>query len=107
MQVRYETKVGALDSFAQVAADHQSSSTSNLSPIKDALLGDPAPFTSIDLSAGFAHDKSSVEAFVENLFDERGQLSRNTFCAIEICAGSARALTIKPRFLGLKFSNKF
>jgi iron complex outermembrane receptor protein len=107
MQVRYETQVGSLNSFAQVAADHQSSSTSNLSPTKDSLLGDPAAFTSIDFSAGASHDKWSVELFVENLFDERGELSRNTFCAITICSASTRALPIKPRFVGLKFSNKF
>ncbi|KUR79821.1 TonB-dependent receptor [Novosphingobium sp. FSW06-99] len=107
MQLRYETQLGELGSFAQIAADHQSSSTSNLDPVKDALLGDAPPFTSFDFSAGVSHDKWNVEFFIENLFDERGQLSRNTFCAIEVCSASTRALPIKPRFLGLKFSNKF
>jgi outer membrane receptor protein involved in Fe transport len=107
MQLRYETQLGKLDSFAQVAADHQSSSTSNLSPIKDALLGDPPPFTSVDFSTGVSHDKWSLEFFMQNIFDERGQLSRNTFCAIEVCSASTRTLPIKPRFVGLKFSNKF
>jgi outer membrane receptor protein involved in Fe transport len=107
LQGRYETQLGALDSFAQLALDHQSSSTSNLSPIKDALLGDAPPFTSFDFSTGVSHDRWSLELFVENLFDERGQLSRNTFCAIEVCSASTRALPIKPRFVGLKFANKF
>lgn len=107
MQVRYETRLGKLDSFAQLAANHQSTSTSNLSPIKDVLLGDPAPFTSVDFSAGVGHNQWRAEFFVENLFDERGQLSRNTFCAITICSASTRYLPIKPRFVGLKFSNKF
>jgi len=107
MQLRYATQLGRLDSFAQVAADHQSSSTSNLDPVKDALLGDTPPFTSVDFSTGVSHGKWSVEFFIENLFDERGQLSRNTFCAIEVCSASTRALPIKPRFVGLKFANKF
>jgi outer membrane receptor protein involved in Fe transport len=107
LQVRYEAQLGKLDGFAQLAANHQSASTSNLSPIKDALLGDPPPFTSVDFAAGVGHDPWRVEFFVENLFDERGQLSRNTFCAITICSASTRYLPIKPRFLGVKFSNKF
>lgn len=113
VQLRYETQLGKLNSFAQLAADHQSSSTSNLSPVKDALLGDPAPFTSVDLSAGVSHDKWGVELFIDNVFDERGQLSRNTFCAITVCGNpdpaknTTRYLPIRPRFLGIKFSNKF
>ena len=113
MQARYETRLGAYDTFGQLAADHQSSSTSNLSPYKDSLLGDPAAFTSIDFSTGISRDKWNVEFFVENLFDKRGELSRNTFCAIQVCGNAdpalntTRALPIKPRFIGLKFSNKF
>ncbi len=107
VQLRYETQLGTFNSFAQIAANHQSSSTSNLSPIKDALLGAPGPFDSLDVATGVSKGKWSLELFVQNLFDERGQLSRNTFCAITICSASTRYLPIKPRFIGLKFANKF
>lgn len=106
-QARYETTLGSFNSFLQLAIEHQSSSTSNLDPAKDVLLGDPPQFTSADFSTGISRDKWSLEFFIENFTDERGQLSRNTFCAIEVCAGSTRTLPIKPRFIGLKFSNKF
>ena len=71
------------------------------------LLGDVPGFTSGDISTGVSKDKWSLEFFIENFTDTRGQLSRNTFCAIEVCSGSTRTLPSKPRFVGLKFSNKF
>jgi iron complex outermembrane recepter protein len=107
MQLRYETQLGQLNDFVQIAADHQSSSTSNLDAYQNSLLGDPPPFTSVDFSTGVGKDRWNVEFFIENLFDKRGQLSRNSFCAIQVCSDSARTMPIKPRFVGLKFSNKF
>ena len=106
-QARYNFTVAGLESFGQFALEHQSSSTSNLDQTKDALLGDTPSFTTVDFSTGFSKDKWSVELFVQNIFDTRGQLSRNTFCAIEVCANSTRTLPSRPRFIGLKFSNKF
>lgn len=107
IQARYAFNVGKYDSFAQLAANHQSSSTSNLDVEKDTLLGDVPGFTTVDFSTGFSRDKWSFELYVSNLFDNRGQLSRNTFCAIEVCADSTRTLPTRPRLIGLKFSNKF
>lgn len=107
MQARYTFTVGKLDAFAQLAANHQSSSTSNLDATKDFLLGDVPGFTTADFSTGVSKDKWSLEFFIQNFTDTRGQLSRNTFCAIEVCSGSTRTLPSRPRFLGLKFSNKF
>jgi len=111
LQARYTYTIGSLDAFTQVAADHQSSSSSDISTYNDQLLGDVPGFTSGDFSTGVSRDKWSVEFFVENFTDTRGQLSRNTFCAITICASptasNTRTLPSRPRFVGLKFSNKF
>ncbi|EGD59290.1 TonB-dependent receptor [Novosphingobium nitrogenifigens DSM 19370] len=107
IQARYEYKIGELGSFLQFAANHQSSSTSNLDTLKDTLLGDVPGFTSVDFSTGISKDKWSVQFYIDNIADKRGQLSRNTFCAIEVCSDSTRTYTIKPRIFGLKFSNRF
>eukprot|EP01037_Dinobryon_pediforme_P012963 gene12963-13064_t len=107
MQARYTFTVGKLDAFAQVSANHQSSSTSNLDADKNLKLGGVSGFTSADFSTGVSKDKWSLEFFIENFTDTRGQLSRNTFCAIEVCSGSTRTFVSRPRFAGLKFSNKF
>lgn len=107
LQARYTYTVAGLDGFSQVAADHQSSSTSDLGALNDALLLDTAAFTTVDFSTGVSHNRWDLEFFIQNIGDSRGQLSRNTFCAITICSSSTRTLPSKPRFIGLKFSNKF
>ncbi|MDF8334719.1 TonB-dependent receptor [Novosphingobium cyanobacteriorum] len=104
---RYTFDVGALKSFVQGVVLHQSSSTSNLDAFKNSLLGNTPGFTSFDFSAGFSKDNWNLEAFIQNAFDRRGILSRNTFCAIEYCSGSSRSLPITPRFFGVRFGQTF
>ena len=51
---------------------------------------------------------SSLELFVQNAFDKRGELNRNTFCQILICGPVAlRVYSVKPQFFGIKFGQKF
>jgi outer membrane receptor protein involved in Fe transport len=104
---RYAFTFSGLDAFVQGVVLHQSSSTSNLDTFKNSLLGDTGGFTSFDFSAGFSHGNWNFEAFIRNAFDKRGELSRNTFCAIEYCSGSSRTLAIQPQFFGLRFGQKF
>ncbi|WP_408590781.1 TonB-dependent receptor [Novosphingobium sp.] len=107
MVARYGFSLGSLDSFVQAAANHQSSSTSNLDTFKNSLLGDTPGFSSFDFSAGVSKANWNAEIFLQNAFDKRGQLSKNTFCAIEVCSGSSRTLPIKPQFFGIRFGQKF
>jgi len=99
--------VGRYEGFLQGVVLHQSSSTSDLNTTNDALYGDPAGFTSFDFSAGAKRDLFSVEAFIQNAFDERGVLSRNAFCEIQTCYEGTRSYPIKPRYFGIRFSQKF
>lgn len=104
---RYAFTFGQLDAFVQGVVQHQSSSTSNLDTFKNGLLGNTAGFTSFDFSAGFSRGTWKVEAFIQNAFDRRGELSRNTFCAIEYCSGSSRTLPLQPQFFGMRFGQTF
>ena len=107
MSARYTIPVGRYEGFLQGVVLHQSSSTSDLNTTNDALYGDPAGFTSFDFSAGAKRDLFSVEAFIQNAFDERGVLSRNAFCEIQTCYEGTRSYPIKPRYFGIRFSQKF
>lgn len=104
---RYNFKVGSLESFVQGTVFWQTSSTSDVLALNDALLGDTAGFASVDFSAGIKKDKWNLEAFIQNAFDERGILSKNTFCSIQLCANSSRSYPIKPQFFGLKASVRY
>ena len=104
---RYNFTINGLESFVQGTVFYQTSSTSDLLPLNDNLLGDTAGFASADFSAGIKKDHWAIEAFIQNAFDERGILSKNTFCSIQLCANSSRSFPMKPQFFGMKVSYKY
>ena len=102
--IRYDTTIGAYKAFVQGAALYQTGATQNLNTSLDALLGDTSGFASFDFSAGASKGPYRLELFIENAFDERGALTKNTFCSITFCANSSRTFTIRPQFFGIKLS---
>lgn len=107
LSARYEGNWGALDDFAQLTMHAQTMATSNLDTAKNDALGNTPGFVSFDFSTGVSKDSWTLTAFIENIFDRRGQLSKNTFCAIEYCSGSSRTMPIKPQYFGLKYSIRY
>lgn len=107
MSARYGFQLGSLDAWLQGVGFYQSSSTSNLDEGNNALLGNTPGFASFDASFGVKKDDWTIEAFIQNIFDKRGQLSKNTFCSIEYCSDSSRTFPIKPQFFGMKFGKRF
>jgi outer membrane receptor protein involved in Fe transport len=117
--VRYDTEFGDYRAYFQGAALYQTSATQDLNVSDNNLLvcGDivPSPstacttsgFLSFDFSAGIKKDNWSVDLFIQNAFDKRGELTRNTFCSISFCSGSSRTFPIKPQFFGIKFGQRF
>ncbi|MDR3412289.1 MAG: TonB-dependent receptor [Formivibrio sp.] len=102
--IRYDTEVGEYKAFLQGAVLYQTGATQNLNTSLDALLGDTSGFASVDFSAGASKGPYRVELFIQNAFDERGALTKNTFCSITFCSNSSRTFTIKPQFFGIKLS---
>jgi iron complex outermembrane recepter protein len=118
--IRYDTNFGDYAAFVQGAALYQTGATQDLNVDRNGLLvcpelaGTPAfngcatpGFVSFDFSAGVSRDNWRVSLFVQNAFDRRGQLTKNTFCAIEICSGSSRTFTIRPQFFGIQMGYKY
>ncbi|WP_353227865.1 TonB-dependent receptor [Novosphingobium sp.] len=104
---RYDFTIGKSATFFQAQVLHQSGSTSDLDVSNDLLLGDTAGFTTFNFSAGTKIDKFAIEAYIQNAFDNRGILSKNTFCSIQYCSGSSRSYPTKPQFFGLKIGYKY
>jgi hypothetical protein len=48
-----------------------------------------------------------IEAFIENSFDSRGQLSLNSVCVPQSCGSFMRIYPIKPQFSALKVGYDF
>ena len=49
----------------------------------------------------------TLEAYIENAFDKRGQLGRINQCANLYCYSNYRVYPIKPMNFGIKFGQKF
>ena len=104
---RYEFPLGNLKSFVQAAMLHQSSTRSWLTVREADLLGPTRPFSTFDFSAGVSRGTWTASVFIQNAFDERGELSINTACSPTICGFRPRIYPVKPQFLGLKFGQRF
>jgi iron complex outermembrane receptor protein len=105
--LRYETKLAGGDAFVQGGANHQSSSTSYVTTIGEQVLGPNAGFTTADFSLGLSRGTLTYEAFIQNAFDERGVLSKNTVCVVAVCGAYAREYVTKPQFFGVKIGQRF
>ena len=104
---RYVFDVGPAQPFVQASVQHQSGTTSSILTADAALLGPTNAFTTFDFSAGAKLGRFSLEAFMQNAFDERGVLSVNVACVPNICGGGKRYYPIKPLLFGVKVGTKF
>jgi outer membrane receptor protein involved in Fe transport len=70
-------------------------------------LGKQPGFAQVDLTAGVERDNWHAEVFVENAFDERGDLFNFPLCTTQVCEHQVYTTPITPRMIGIKFGQKF
>lgn len=104
---RYNFYIGGFNSYVQAGAMHQSDTRSYLTTYEANLLGNTHAFTTFDFSAGVAHDNWTLDVFLQNAFDDHGELSRNSFCTPSICGSRPQIYPIKPQFFGIRFGQRF
>lgn len=105
---RYDFDIGSTKAFGQVSMLHQGSTTSILKVSDNALLGGTDAFTTFDLSlGGQLANRMTVEFYIQNIFDERGALSRNSQCVLGPCFANGRIYPVKPQIIGIKFGQRF
>jgi outer membrane receptor protein involved in Fe transport len=104
---RYRFNMGGRDSFVQLAAVHQGSTTYSLEDGANAVIGDTPGYTSFDISAGTGSKDWTFEAYVQNVTDKRGELGRVSECGVDYCYDNHKVFVIKPLNFGLKFGRKF
>ena len=105
---RYSFSAGRTKPFVQASVNHQSGTRSFLLDSEVATVGYTRQFTTFDFSAGTRlASNMTVELFIQNAFDQRGQLSRNTACAPSICGANYRVYPVKPQLFGIKFGHHF
>ena len=100
----FDTDIGDYKTYFQGSALYQTSATQDLNEENNRLLTCPglAPgaasfncstpgFVSFDFGAGIKKDKWTLDVFLQNAFDKRGELTRNTFLLDRPCARAHRA----------------
>ena len=99
---------------AQASLSYQTMRSAAVFTADNANLGDMPGFATVDFSIGAEHDKTSVELFAKNAFDERGQLNRSTPCTTAICAPAYPGVPpavyinpVQPLTVGIRFGQKF
>ncbi len=104
---RYEWMIDDFNAHVQGSVIHQSGTWSDLRLAERALIGKSQAFTMFDFTTGLERDNWSLELYIKNLFDERGQIGRYAECTPGVCGAEPYILTTQPRTAGLTFSQKF
>ena len=109
---RYEFPLQGFDAHLQGSVVHNDSSRSALLPFEGSVLGDQDGYSVVDMSFGIAKPSWSAELFIDNVFDEEASVYRYSECDVNICSnadfgGIVYGIGLRPRTIGLKFSQKF
>jgi iron complex outermembrane receptor protein len=107
LTARYQFDLAGHDSFVQGSLLNQSSSWPELRTVQRSILGRLDGYTQLDVSAGTRFADWSLEAFIKNVADERGEVSRYAECPITVCGVQTYIVPIQPRTIGLKLGRKF
>ena len=101
---RYTVPMGDAKSFLQVNGSYRGSAPSDLRVANNALQGDLRAFGTVNFSMGTDWSTYSLELFVANVFDERGDLSRFVQCGQ--CT-RVYIVPVTPRTIGMRLGAKF
>jgi outer membrane receptor protein involved in Fe transport len=101
---RYTWDMGTAKPYVQGAVMHQSSAPSALRTSDQEITGQLAAYTTASFYLGADFGKFTAELFVENAFDERGELSRYVQCSV--CT-RVYIVPVTPRTVGFKLGAKF
>ncbi len=104
MTARYDHQLGTIDAFLQGVLATQDG-TRPFFP--DYGVPNTKGFTTADFSFGGKSGNTTFEVFMQNAFDSRGTLSQNTVASVNLSFQYARNYPIKPRYMGIKFGQKF
>jgi outer membrane receptor protein involved in Fe transport len=102
---RYSVPIGAAKGYVQLLVAHQSSASSDIRVGKAVAIGRLAAYTTGNLAVGAELKNFTFEAFAQNLWDERGQLTRFQQCGA--CDQRTYIVPIRPRTIGFRAGAKF
>lgn len=102
---RYSVPIGAGRGYVQGLVAHQSSAASDIRVAKAAALGRIEGYTTGNLALGIEFTRFNFELFAQNIWDERGQISRFQQCGA--CDQRPYIVPITPRTIGIRAGTRF
>jgi outer membrane receptor protein involved in Fe transport len=114
LTARYTFEAAGWNAHVQGSVLYQTMTFVGLRTADNAVLGTMPGYATADFAVGAEKDHVSVELFIKNAFDSRGQLNRYTPCTTAICGvgypGVPAALyvvPIQPLTVGIRIGQKF
>ena len=117
LNARYTWDLGSMEAYWQATYAHMGRRTTDLRLHDRGVYGDMPAFDTLDLSFGVKKNNWSLDLFVKNVTDERGQMNRFLQCATDVCGapnlvaeypnGQIYITPIQPRTYGIRFSQEF
>jgi outer membrane receptor protein involved in Fe transport len=105
MMARYVYPLMDGDAYFQGVVVNQGSATSDVRSREAALLGDIKGYTTVDVAYGIDWPRFSAEVYIDNLLDERAELSRYVQCGQ--CYSRHYIVPNTPQTFGLRGGYKF
>jgi len=103
---RYDFAIGSADAHIQGVVAHQSSASTDIRVGPATALGPLPAYTTFNFAVGAKlWGDFSLEAFLDNAFDERGQITRFQECGA--CTQRPYAVYIRPMTFGIRAGTKF
>jgi outer membrane receptor protein involved in Fe transport len=105
---RYLFDVGSMKAHVQGAVAYVGSRWADLRTEQREILGEEPSYTIANFAAGVGSGNWTLELFINNAFDEEGQVDRWAQCDASICGVEGTYITPVPtRTYGLKFGQHF
>ncbi|WP_309601787.1 TonB-dependent receptor domain-containing protein [Sphingomonas sp.] len=116
-RVRYEWNASSdLKAHVQAVASYEGKRRRDLRVIENEIYGNMKAYAEVDFSAGLDKGSWSVDLYMKNAFDSRGQISKSIQCAETVCGDPDGITSIgpkiyttvtRPRTIGLRIGRKF
>lgn len=115
---RQDFMVWGMNAHFQAAASYESARwadlrirapnpvTGDIEPVR-SFLGRMPGYSTVDFSTGVEDGNWTLEFYLKNAFDERGQTYRYAECQTLVCGNQPYIVATRPRTLGIRFGQRF
>ena len=104
---RYEFPVGEYEAHVQGAVVYVGETWTDLRLAERAIIGRQPDYATVDFTMGASRDDWDLTLFLNNAFDERGNVYRFAQCAEAVCGFQTYIVPSRPRTFGIRLGRKF